>query len=437
MSDDDWDPVNPDFSSKDVAAAIVPKVAAALSLIGSSTIIAEVLADKRNGGSSRALAATKHMLLAMSVGDLFLSFGWFLSTWPSPVDTPWAWGAKGNTATCEAQAVLLVFGWVTSPLFNISLVAFYLMIVKYGWTERKLQTLLPWIHGVIWGLGVVLSLSFLFADMYNSDSLTCWIEPYPFGCKESYKYGEDEATCTRGDNAGIFAIIFGSIFPGGICILLSCVIMGLIYATVRKIEQRQNRWPSSHGAVESEELAVESDNNNQQKSTNNSPATSAGARSNNRRVARTNDAKQKAVLSQARWYIGAFMFCFLPDLVAVILWSGFGFWSYWLDYIAYFCLPLQGFINFIVFSRKRSDMKTCFGKVLKQIICCFGKCRSKPLPSTRRTSFSVGSANVNRTNMPSISESNGASIKKRADKAAASGDGEDDDDDDDDGDDIY
>lgn len=95
------------FTSQDIAFAIVPKFAAVLSLLGSSCIIAEVVKDHRSNRGSKPIC---RLLLAMSVSDMFISVGWFLTTWASPADTPYTWQAAGTVGTCELQGFLHQLG---------------------------------------------------------------------------------------------------------------------------------------------------------------------------------------------------------------------------------------------------------------------------------------------------------------------------------------
>jgi hypothetical protein len=93
---------------QDIASAVVPKVGAALSWVGSSCIIAEVLSDRKSTrAGSRPIS---RLLLGMSVADFIFSVAWFLTTWASPKGTAHAHWAMGTIATCELQGFLLQFG---------------------------------------------------------------------------------------------------------------------------------------------------------------------------------------------------------------------------------------------------------------------------------------------------------------------------------------
>lgn len=72
---------------------------------------------------------------------------------------------------------------------------------------------------------------------------------------------------------------------------------------------------------------------------------------------------------QAIWYIGAFYLTFLPDAISSVLYYSNGIWFIWLDLFAYFFLPLQGFLNFVVFARERGTMHSWLGWAMRSILC--------------------------------------------------------------------
>ena len=237
-ADDDYDP-----TSKERLASILPQVAAIISMIGSYIVIREVLVDHRQ----RRGKAIPRILLEMCIADLIFSSGWFLATWPSPSDVENLWHNVGNIATCNFQGFLLQFGLTASPLFNIFLATFYLLMVRYNWTDARLQKLEWWVHGGVWIFSLACSIFPIFLGLYNNAWTVCWFESVPAGCKDSYRYG-DEATCVRGDNAWIYAVAF-TVFPVLICVFLSFVIMGMIYSFVRKTEKRMSRYAGSQSRL--------------------------------------------------------------------------------------------------------------------------------------------------------------------------------------------
>jgi hypothetical protein len=47
-------------------------------------------------------------------------------------------GAKGNEKTCTAQGFFIQIGTIACFL-NVSLALYYLLTIKYGWTEERLK----------------------------------------------------------------------------------------------------------------------------------------------------------------------------------------------------------------------------------------------------------------------------------------------------------
>jgi hypothetical protein len=84
---------------------------------------------------------------------------------------------------------------------------------------------------------------------------------------------------------------------------------------------------------------------------------------------KANHQRSDMVAAQAMWYIAAFFVTYILDVVAAIAWYAFDSWWYWLDIIAYFILPLQGFFNFCVFIRTRK-MKSRLGQFTRIFLCC-------------------------------------------------------------------
>jgi hypothetical protein len=152
------------ITAKDKASAILPKITSLLSILGSSCIIAEVVAEHKRGRGK----ATNRLLFSMSVSDIIFSTAWFFSTWAAPKDADYIWNPVGTTATCEAQGFMVQLGWTATPLFNICLSWYYLLMVRYNWHEVRLKRLDPWVHGSIWALSLTLAIFPIPMDLYNN-----------------------------------------------------------------------------------------------------------------------------------------------------------------------------------------------------------------------------------------------------------------------------
>ena len=79
----------------------------------------------------------------------------------------------------------------------------------------------------------------------------------------------------------------------------------------------------------------------------------------------------RAVAYQGILYTLAFMSTHLFDMIASIIWRIDEIWHLYFDIAAYMVLqPSLGILNFLIFSRNRSNMATPEGKLLRKIVCC-------------------------------------------------------------------
>jgi len=225
--------------------SILPVVTAFISIASSYIILREVFRDHRaeqrqRGGDSPSRNSAirlplSRVLAAMSLADIIFSIGLGLSTFVSPNNVEYLEWSFGNTRTCELQGFMIQFGQVSSALFCAVLAFFYLLIIKYRWTDDKLQRLEWWNHAGVWLFTLAVSIFPIPTGLYNSSWGICWLESFPEGCKDSLTFGEEEANCTRGDNAHIYALAF-TIFPSWVCLVLYIVFMVVLYQYVRGLE---------------------------------------------------------------------------------------------------------------------------------------------------------------------------------------------------------
>jgi len=287
-------------------------------------------------------------LLAMSIADIFFSIPWFLTTWPAPAELDYIVWNVGNTATCTFQGVFFQFGLAASPLFNVTLTFFSLLMVRYQWTDHHYAKVESWIHASIWTCAAALAIFPIPLTLYNNGINLGWIKSYPFGCKDSATYG-DEADCTRGDNAWIYALTL-SLFPNWACMILSAIILLLIYLSVRDIETHIARYAGSIRSV------------NFSSGTPGCSTTGTGSKPalEDPELHITRRKRSHAVAKQAMWYTGAFLLNFSLDAVNSVFLYADGTYIPGLDLFAYMLLPLQGFFN----------MRTPEGRWLRGIVCC-------------------------------------------------------------------
>jgi len=99
--------------------------------------------------------------------DILLSlFAFVLGTWALPKESPILW-AVGNMASCEAAAFIAGVGYIGSPLYNCSLVSYYLLLLKYNWPDHKMKKVEKWFHIVPCSLALVYSITALCTNTFG------------------------------------------------------------------------------------------------------------------------------------------------------------------------------------------------------------------------------------------------------------------------------
>ncbi|MGK3740315.1 MAG: hypothetical protein ACI90V_007165 [Bacillariaceae sp.] len=188
--------------------AIVPRVAASFSMIGSAWIVSEVLRDKKKRGK-----IYHRIMLGLSCFDIVGSICYFLGRWPLPPDAVFLPGGVGNQQTCTAQAF---FGQavLATVVYNCVLAIYYLLVIKYGMKERQILKYEKFMHAapiIVWiGTGAM-GIAF---EVFNPAFFNCWIAPVPINCAAYGETGDDRPPCTRGYLAPIFqwAIFYAPIW---------------------------------------------------------------------------------------------------------------------------------------------------------------------------------------------------------------------------------
>lgn len=208
--------------------AITPKLSASVSFFSTIFIVWDVLRSK-----SKRRHTYHHFLVALSLCDLIIAIGTFLSTWPIPAGSEGVWMASGTQQTCTAQGFFLQLS-IMAPLYNGSLSLYYLLMVTFGWPERRLKRMRIWVHGVILTFGVGTAAAGLPLTLYNNAYLWCWQASYPTGCTESALSPTGETTCIRGDNATSiyrWALFYGPLWA---VILFSTLAMFMTWCSLKE-----------------------------------------------------------------------------------------------------------------------------------------------------------------------------------------------------------
>jgi hypothetical protein len=213
--------------SHSATLALLPKFTGALSAIGSTYIFQDVIFHKN------PIHRVYHRLcLGLSCADMVASVVFVLSTWPTP-ETRGVYLSSGTTQTCTAQGFFNELGNMATPLYNTSLCAYYVLVIRNAWFEDRIRSKAePWMHAIPIVISLTISLLGLPFDLYNNAGFLCWIAAYPQGCQA-------DGTCTRGVHADIFrwvhyAIIWSAIF-------LITLGMYSLYLKVKEQERIQSR----------------------------------------------------------------------------------------------------------------------------------------------------------------------------------------------------
>ena len=142
--------------------AILPKITGGLSAVGSGYIIQNVLRDPRKRGGS----SFHRLMLGLSTSDFLSSFFvFFLSTWPMP--RGYMKYAVGTLGTCDAAGFFVAFTVLTTPLYNCSLATFFLVQLKYNWSDQRIVEMEKWLHIVPWSVGLVAGILGLIMKSYG------------------------------------------------------------------------------------------------------------------------------------------------------------------------------------------------------------------------------------------------------------------------------
>eukprot|EP00984_Skeletonema_dohrnii_P022716 scaffold11812_cov137-Skeletonema_dohrnii-CCMP3373.AAC.4 len=168
-------------------------------------------------------------MLGLSCSDMIASTVNIFSTWPIPPDSG-NFLASGTTATCTAQGFFNELGNLATPLYNASLCAYYVLIIRQAWSEDRIRVRAePFMHAIPILIALTIAILGLPFTLYNNSGWLCWIAKYPKGCSGS--------ECTRGVHADIFRWVHYAIIWSAI--IGVTVGMYLIYLKVKSFDRRE------------------------------------------------------------------------------------------------------------------------------------------------------------------------------------------------------
>jgi len=342
------------FSTEDIIGACVVRVFAFVELLAVLGVAIEAFQDHVK---KKAVVLT-HIQLYYQIGLGLKALMMLVGTAATQKNDPYIeiWGAIGTRDTCRAQGTVMLFGLTASSAWDCVLTSTLLLIVKYGWRERRLRNLLKYAHAFCWTYATIWTAIPWLYDGYNNATYFCAAESYPPLCSKSLDLDLDIPCPSAADKRGIDRYhVAGFLTFVGLNMIYSAFCVMSIFLHVR----HQGRRNAQYG-VSSLEL--------QQR----------------RRPSRSEyqlDAVSHRVAVTGMMYPATFMFSVIPMIAIVILWdvlyTGFPH-SLIPNCIAASMLSCFGIYNMVIFTWNRSVMRTRYGRVMKSIVdkiidacCCY------------------------------------------------------------------
>lgn len=198
------------------------------SIIGSVYIMQTVLKSKRRRGS-----VFHRLMLGMASIDfvygLYTLFGPIALPAPDQLDGFVVNSfARGSWKAYNAISYVGQAARIASILYNGTLTIYYLLTIRFRWTEQKSRRVEVWFHIIPIVSGMVTATVAISLGMFTDT---------PFGCTVAIQDSEDEQNTSF--NLILFLCLIWLVF---IEIFVSMV---MIYRSIRKIEQKANQWKIS------------------------------------------------------------------------------------------------------------------------------------------------------------------------------------------------
>jgi hypothetical protein len=319
--------------SQEKALSLLPFAPAILSILGSSTIIYMVVAEKKQ-------TPYRRLLLGMSVCDILFSVTFPLQAFLLPRETSQRVWAVGSDASCSALGFFSQLSF-SAMLYNGLLSHFFLLTIRFGWKEGRFAKIVePLMHSIAIGFPLVTATVGAALGVYHEVELGpgCWVSDYPQECALPFS----DVPCT----SPMIAWIFGGSILVFVFISLVCNNITLYWHVRSTISKAQRR--SSVRIIERDSVILPTENSNNQ----NDP------RKSRRSQADPKTQRIRAVATQAFLYVAAFVLSYIWTAFLRIM-ESMSFDAE--DEAAIFPLlvvqacftPTQGFFNLLVYIRPR------------------------------------------------------------------------------------
>jgi len=220
----------------------IPRLTGSLSMLGSSIIIYIILKD-----SKKKLKRLYHrILLAYSCYDVVLSLNLALSATVVPKGTPGVWGAQGNWTTCEVSSFVTHFSFA-SGLYASFLCLYYMLVLRYAIREATIAKVEPFVHGVAFCVPLSFAIIMQHENIYSPANINvgwCFVNSYPMDCTRN-----DDVECTRGENyLGWLILVTAPFYVFFAIVAVSSI---LTFLKVWHVDNRASRWTMSSSSQSS------------------------------------------------------------------------------------------------------------------------------------------------------------------------------------------
>eukprot|EP00551_Chaetoceros_affinis_P008762 CAMPEP_0203662400 /NCGR_PEP_ID=MMETSP0090-20130426/376_1 /ASSEMBLY_ACC=CAM_ASM_001088 /TAXON_ID=426623 /ORGANISM="Chaetoceros affinis, Strain CCMP159" /LENGTH=449 /DNA_ID=CAMNT_0050525173 /DNA_START=70 /DNA_END=1419 /DNA_ORIENTATION=+ len=176
---------------------------ASVSLVASVTLVVMIL--KSDAGLSTPY---RRIIFVLSLGDILASIGYITGPFSSPKGTPTVLWGVGNTATCNANAFIKVYGILTVQIYVVVTCLYYYCKLNWKMSNSAFyEKIEKKIHAFCILFTSAVCFSALFTKTFNPLPFgnTCGFSRFPPGCTDN---------CTKGLLAPLYAVLISFVFTG-------------------------------------------------------------------------------------------------------------------------------------------------------------------------------------------------------------------------------
>jgi len=213
----------PDFNWE--LQGIILRVTAALSIFGSTWIIAEVLNDERK----RSMCYHR-IIFALSAFTVLSSIWYFVGMWAQPKEVD-GFGPMiqlsrlrhGTQTTCSMSGYSIYLSSLAIPCYNAALAIYFYLAICCRWTEEQIRKKFEgYIHYIIGPISVVLSIIPFMLNEYHTYYSYCFVVSNARNNNQFLTIPDAFMLCT------VAAVILST------CIILTTIVLMITSATKEK-----------------------------------------------------------------------------------------------------------------------------------------------------------------------------------------------------------